>query len=144
LIAYLLDVIPIVLIIAGLFYTFLGFDETLNRYFEKGIRDIEARKAFLQQRNTIRNLSLIAYLLYAAALHSSPLQATIGKKMLGIRVVDCQGQRITFKRSMSRAFAMLASILPLFIGCLAAFWSKENQAWHDRIAGTCVIKDPLE
>lgn len=142
--AYLLDVIPIVLIIAGLFYTCFGFDETLRRYFEKGPRDIEARSAFLHQRNTIRGLSLVAYLLYAAVMHASPLQGTFGKRLFAIRVVDWQGQRISFGRSMTRAFAILASVLPIFIGCLAAFWSPKKQAWHDRIAGTFVINDPLE
>ena len=40
--AYLLDMIPITLVVGAAFYFVLGFDETLHRYLRRGPGDHEA------------------------------------------------------------------------------------------------------
>lgn len=44
----------------------------------------------------------LIYLAYCAILESSPLQATLGKKLLGLTVVNARGERITFLRAVLR------------------------------------------
>ena len=50
----------------------------------------------------IRDLSLTVYLLYCALTECSILQGTIGKRLLGLRVTDNYGQKLTIGRSFVR------------------------------------------
>jgi uncharacterized RDD family membrane protein YckC len=77
---------------------------------------------------------------YTVWLESSAWQATLGKKILGLRVVDLDGQRITFWKSASRNFNKSISSLILGIGYLMPLWTAQRQALHDRMAHCLVIK----
>ncbi len=85
-------------------------------------------------------LVLAAALFYTVWLESSPWQATLGKKVLGLRVVDLDGRRITFWKSTSRNFNKSISSLILGIGYLMPLWTNKRQALHDRMARCLVIK----
>jgi uncharacterized RDD family membrane protein YckC len=78
--------------------------------------------------------------LYAAGLESSPWQGTIGKQIMGLVVTDSAGQRVSFLRATGRHAAKYLSALPLFLGFMAALFNAERLTWHDRLAGTRVIK----
>lgn len=77
--------------------------------------------------------------LYFASLESSKWQATIGKRVLGLKVVDLKGKRVSFWRATARYFSKLLSRLILMIGFLMILWTKKKQALHDKIASTLVI-----
>ena len=77
---------------------------------------------------------------YTVWLESSAWQATLGKKILGLRVVDLDGQRITFWKSAARNFNKSISSLILGIGYLMPLWTAKRQALHDRMARCLVIK----
>ncbi len=77
---------------------------------------------------------------YTVWLESSAWQATLGKKILGLRVVDLDGQRITFWKSASRNFNKSISSLILGIGYLMPLWTAKRQTLHDRMAHCLVIK----
>jgi len=66
---------------------------------------------------------------------------SIGKVLVGIRIVPLDGSRITFWRSIVRYLAFLLAALILFIGLLWVLVSDGRQGWHDKIAKTCVIYD---
>ena len=85
-------------------------------------------------------IGIIVWWAYTAALHSSTWQATVGKKAVGLKVVDENGNRISFGRATGRYFAGLLSALILAIGYLMVGWTKKKQGLHDIIAGTYVIK----
>ena len=78
--------------------------------------------------------------LYAALLECSRWQATVGKQWVGLKVVDQKGERLTFFHATGRHAAKFISALPLFLGFAMALFSPTGQAWHDRIAGTRVVK----
>ncbi len=143
-VAYLIDVIPITLLLAAVFYVFLGFDETVQRYFNREPDDLDARLAFLTQRNQIRDLSFLVYILYCAVLEGSALQGTIGKRLLGLRVTDSQGRHLTVGKAFARNSAKIISYLPCALGFLWALWSKQKRGWHDMIARTLVVKSTGE
>ncbi|HLM66260.1 MAG TPA: RDD family protein [Longimicrobium sp.] len=84
-------------------------------------------------------LSLGVHWAYRSAFHSSEWQATIGKRAVGIKVMDLQGRRITFAHATGRYFAEFLSGLTLGIGYVMAGISSRKQALHDKIAGTLVI-----
>jgi uncharacterized RDD family membrane protein YckC len=83
---------------------------------------------------------LTAGWLYWALLESSAWQATLGKKILGLRVTDLEGRRISFARASGRYFGKLISQLLLLFGFLMAGFTKKKQALHDMIAGCLVVK----
>ncbi|MDX6534177.1 MAG: hypothetical protein QOF68_1921 [Gaiellales bacterium] len=77
--------------------------------------------------------------LYFAYQESSEAQATLGKRALGIKVTDVEGNRITFARATGRYFAKILSALTLLIGYIMAAFTARKQALHDLIAGTLVV-----
>ncbi len=79
--------------------------------------------------------------LYSALQESSESQATVGKKMMGIRVTDLNGERISFGRASGRHFGKFISAIFLFIGYIMAGLTEEKQALHDMMAGTFVVRD---
>jgi uncharacterized RDD family membrane protein YckC len=82
---------------------------------------------------------LTAWFLYAPFLESSVLKATIGKKLMGIQVVDASGGRISFRAAMIRSIAKLISSALCFIPYLAALFTQKRQALHDIMAETEVV-----
>lgn len=81
----------------------------------------------------------IIAILYYPLMHSSKHQATLGKKWLGLRVVDERGQRISVGRAFGRYFASFLSAILLGVGYLMVFFTARRQALHDKIAGTYVL-----
>jgi uncharacterized RDD family membrane protein YckC/type II secretory pathway pseudopilin PulG len=83
-------------------------------------------------------LLLITWLYYAL-MESSPSQATLGKMALGIKVVDMQGNRISFLRATGRLLGKILSSLILSIGYIMAAFTSRKQALHDLMADCLVI-----
>jgi uncharacterized RDD family membrane protein YckC len=67
---------------------------------------------------------------------------TIGGIVLGLKVVRFDGQPVTFPVALIRGLAAAFSIVVLFLGILWIAWDAEKQGWHDKIAGTVVLKLP--
>jgi uncharacterized RDD family membrane protein YckC len=84
----------------------------------------------------------LASWLYFAAFESSPWQATPGKKVLGLRVTDLEGKRLSFIRASGRYFGKIISWLLFGIGFVMAGFTEKKQALHDMLAGCLVLKDP--
>ena len=76
---------------------------------------------------------------YFVLMESSRLQGTIGKLILGLKVTDTFGRRISFGRASGRFFGKLLSGQILLIGYLMAALTAKKQALHDVLARTLVI-----
>ena len=63
---------------------------------------------------------------------------TVGKRIMGLRVMRTNGNRVKFWPSVKRLFGMIIS-LPLFWGYLIVLIDNRRQAFHDKLAGTIVI-----
>jgi uncharacterized RDD family membrane protein YckC len=83
---------------------------------------------------------LLAFL-YWPALHASPLQASFGKAMLRLRVTGYQGERISFLRAVGRELAKVLSAAVAMIGYFMAGFTARNQALHDLLASTYVVRE---
>jgi uncharacterized RDD family membrane protein YckC len=136
--AYLLDILPILLIVFAIFYVFFGFDVTLQYYLEnKG--DLAARIQFLGERNMIRDISILVWVIYGAIMDSSGYQGTFGKYAMKIKVTDYEGSRLNFGRSVKRNLFKIISIIPVSLGFIWAFFDKQHRGWHDMFAKTLVL-----
>jgi uncharacterized RDD family membrane protein YckC len=82
---------------------------------------------------------LAALWLYHALFECSGGQATLGKRTMGLQVVDRLGRRITFLRASGRYFAKALSAVPLFGGFALVGLSRRKQGLHDLIASTRVV-----
>ena len=78
--------------------------------------------------------------LYPTLLESSKLQATLGKRALGMRVTDEHGNRVSFGRANGRFWSKALSSLVLGAGYLMVAFSQRKQGLHDRIAHTLVVR----
>jgi uncharacterized RDD family membrane protein YckC len=82
---------------------------------------------------------------YFTILHGREQGQTIGKRLLGIRVIDARtGGRIGYGRAFVRwliPFVMnfLCGLLNVLDG-LWPLWDAQNQTWHDKAAGSVVVE----
>lgn len=83
---------------------------------------------------------LIAGCLYYVLLESSSMQATLGKRAVGIKVTDLHGERIDFGRALGRMFGHILSFLTFSVGFAMAVFTERRQTLHDKLAGTLVVK----
>lgn len=65
---------------------------------------------------------------------------TLGKLLTGSRVVSTRGGTLGLARSALRLVALLAAALPLGAGFIGLWTDAGRRGWHDRIAGTKVIR----
>ena len=77
---------------------------------------------------------------YYAIMESSKYQSTLGKAVLGIKVTDLKGNRISFGRASGRFFAKIISSLTLGVGYIMIAFTEKKQGLHDMIAECLVVK----
>lgn len=67
--------------------------------------------------------------------------ATPGKMILSMKIVDAKTlQKPSNLQLIARYFGYLLSVLPLCLGFMWIYFDKKKQGFHDKIAGTVVIK----
>ncbi len=67
---------------------------------------------------------------------------TIGGIVLKLKVVRTDGRPVTLVVALVRGLAAAFSVVMLLLGFLWIAWDKDKQGWHDKIAGTVVIRLP--
>jgi uncharacterized RDD family membrane protein YckC len=115
----------------------VGLRQILRNHPPSSVEDLLPLFASLQRLFWI---ALLLTWLYYALLESSAWQATLGKKALGLEVMDLGGKRISFGRATGRYFARYISIMTMGIGYIMAGFTEKKQALHDIIAGTLVTR----
>jgi uncharacterized RDD family membrane protein YckC len=81
---------------------------------------------------------------YYASFHAR-LGQTPGKKAVSIKVIAPDGSLLSGGRAFVRVLvyfveSFLASYLVGFLGLLWMVWDKNKQTWHDKAAGSYVIR----
>jgi len=67
---------------------------------------------------------------------------TIGGIVLKLQVVRHDGGPLTFLVALVRGLAAAFSAVVFFLGFFWIGWDREKQGWHDKIAGTVVVRVP--
>ncbi len=81
----------------------------------------------------------VAMPLYQTVFLGSASQATPGKRALGIKVTDMDGEAIGFGRALGRSLAEMASWAVLAAGFFIVPFTVRRQALHDLLADTLVV-----
>lgn len=73
--------------------------------------------------------------------YQAKMGQTLGKKAMGIKVVDSNGKTPSALTFFIRdIIGKIVSTVILFIGYLMVLWDGKKQALHDKIAGTYVVR----
>ncbi|QKS69925.1 RDD family protein [Paenalkalicoccus suaedae] len=82
----------------------------------------------------------ITGLLYYVILPTTPLQATFGKAILGMKITSTDGERISVLRSLGRYISQFISGLIFLFGFIMIAFMKRKEGLHDLLAKTYVVK----
>ena len=105
-----------------------------------GTRLIPINNGFTWVRMTpYYGMALIINAVYFTYFHGI-LGQTPGKRLFGLRVVQTGGAPLTPGIAFLRWVGYIISKIPLFLGFIWAVFDGSKQGWHDKMAGTCVIR----
>ena len=88
--------------------------------------------------NGLQTLLGVAYFCYFWSSYGKG--QTPGMRVLNIKVVKTDGSQLDLVGAFIRYIGLFVSILCLFIGVIWAAFDGQKQGWHDKIAGTYVVK----
>ena len=100
--------------------------------------------AVLLTEEDVLFLTAISYLiiiLYHTFFISSEYQATPGKILLGIKVVDYDGQRVSVAKAFGRTLSYFLSGIIIGIGFFMIGFTDKKQGLHDYLAGTYAVRE---
>jgi uncharacterized RDD family membrane protein YckC len=87
---------------------------------------------------------IIAPFVYYTVLHGRPRGQTLGKRLLGIRVVGEDFQPIGYGRAFGRVLIStilwIACYVPGILDALWPLWDQKNQSLHDKVANSIVVR----
>lgn len=89
---------------------------------------------------TVSLLLLVLIWLYYALMESSPWQASLGKRIMGLKVVDKRGRRLTFGKATKRLLSRLITNFTFYFGFFSAAFDKQNKTLHDRLSKSLVVE----
>lgn len=80
-------------------------------------------------------------IIYEVIMLSSSRQATFGKILMKIKVIDEQGQKLTMGAAIGRTLIKYLTVNFCFLLWLWPLFNKEEQALHDLIVRDLVIRE---
>ena len=86
-------------------------------------------------------LTSVATILYFPLCEGRPEGQTFGKRAMTIRVVrDSNGAPLGYLLAFGRTISRFFDYFLFGLGLLWAIWDPKHQTWHDKIAGTVVVR----
>lgn len=153
--AYLLDLIPWLIVAALLFVPLFTTFFELARDLpsppagaEVGSAEYQAWQALLMEQmneafagfGPISGLLQLGSIVYYVGFWTWRGQ-TPGKMLLGLRIVrDSDAVKPGLARSILRYVGYIISGIPLFLGFIWIAFDGRKQGWHDKISGTVVLR----
>jgi len=111
-------------IIVGIVTTVIGAILNLNANGRSGLQIL---------------LGLVYYVYFWSNSGPWPGQ-TLGSKLFNIRVIRTDGSDLSLSQALIRYVGFVLSGIVLLIGFIWAAFDANKQGWHDKIAGTYVVK----
>ena len=124
--AHLIDTVLVLVVIIPILFSIYGSEELVSGVTLSGPMNI-----------------LVSYILPAAVVITfwQARQATPGKMAIGARIVDARtGGKPSIKQDAIRYLGYFVSTFPLCLGLIWVGIDKRKQGWHDKLAGTVVVR----
>lgn len=127
--AAIIDTVLMLIIIGPILTAIYGVDYWVSESFFHGFWD-------LMFNYILPAIAVIIFWVYKSA--------TPGKMATKLTIVDAKtGGKPSTGQFIGRYFAYYISILPLLLGLIWVGFDKRKQGWHDKLAGTVVIRSNL-
>lgn len=128
--ASLIDTILLTIVISPLMIAYYGWDAYMRSAVQGGSLGV------------VQVLLSWVFPLVVTVLFWHRLQATPGKMLLSLKVLDEKtGQTISWKQSLIRYVGYFISTFGLLLGFVWVAFDAKKQGWHDKLAGTVVVRD---
>ena len=140
--AFMIDLTVVLLAVTlltlaiSLFVTFFNLGNLIDRI----LGDSPTLQSLLRVLTAVFSFGFVAFI-YGTLSMTVTGGLSLGRGLMGVRVVRLDGTPISFWRASLRYFALYLAALPLALGLLWVIWDDKRQGWHDKIAKTCVIYD---
>ena len=93
------------------------------------------------KKTTSGDIESYVIFLYWILLEASIWQASVGKRIMGLKVVTDTGEKPDLAQCAARNLLKILSGITLFIGFFMAGWTDKKQALHDKIPSMLIIKN---
>ena len=124
--ASLIDTVLTLMILYPILYALYGKEYFVSEQLIAGVGD------FIMT-HILPAIAIIVFWVYKSA--------TPGKMAIKAKIVDAgTGKPPSKKQLIGRYFAYYVSALPLCLGFLWVAWDSRKQGWHDKLAGTVVVR----
>jgi uncharacterized RDD family membrane protein YckC len=124
--ASIIDTILSAMVLYPILYAMYGKEYFGNEYLVSGGSDFILT-------HVLPAIAVIIFWIYKSA--------TPGKMAIGAKIVDARtGLPPSKGQLVGRYFAYYISMIPFFLGFLWIAWDPRKQGWHDKLAGTVVVR----
>lgn len=65
---------------------------------------------------------------------------TVGARVMKFRVAKIDGSDLSWGTGIIRVIGFVISEIPIYLGLLWVLWDPKKQGWHDKMAGTVVVR----
>ena len=93
---------------------------------------------FDASRSSVQTLIGILYFCYFWSAQGGG--QTLGMRVLNIKVVRTDGSQLTVMQAAIRYVGLIVASIPFCIGLIWVAFDENKQGWHDKIAGTYVVR----
>jgi uncharacterized RDD family membrane protein YckC len=84
-------------------------------------------------------IDVLVICLYYGLMESSAAQATLGKQLVGLKVIDTHGEPLAFPQAVGRALGRFVGQFTCYMAYLLPLMTERSQALHDLLASTLVV-----
>jgi uncharacterized RDD family membrane protein YckC len=99
--------------------------------------DVATVPAFLP---LVWTFTVLFAVLYTTVLHARVAGQTLGKMLVGVRVMGVDGSLLSFGAALLRFIGYFASLGTLGLGFIMAGLRRDKRALHDLLAGSRVVR----
>jgi len=137
--AALIDTVLIMALVLPLLIAFYGTEYLESRELITGTWELLINSIGWMNRISWINWVLAAVVVIFWMYRS----ATPGKMILKLKIIDAKtGRKISNGQCIGRYFAYLVSTIPFLLGFIWVGFDDRKQGWHDKLAGTLVVREP--
>ena len=144
--AMLIDIVIIVFIfyLIGKVFDWIGLGITNIKLINIFHIDIEAKNMSEAKIQVFKTCLGFVPIIYFALTTYITNGQSIGKKILGIKIISIYHHRFGLWPCIERSLGYVASTLELMIGFYQVVWNSNRMTLHDKIAETIVIKTRIK
>lgn len=141
-VAMMIDLGIIMLIYYFIFIVLKWFDFKIEHIELMNLRHMEIKPDEMSEKRFMLLKIFVGFVpfIYFTLITYFTNGLTVGKRILGIRIVSLHHPRMGILRCLERSLGYIVSAIILGAGFFQVFWNPNRMTLHDRIAETIVVR----